>query len=162
MKYPEFNIRKGGAISKRNGLYDDQIRMILRKVQNFGGIYPKDVLPELKKNYWYIVNMDDHTGTGTHYVCLKNTKPMLYFDPLIGGYPPIEVLKKAEQGIHYVDAEIQPVESTACGWYCCGLILFDNKGNSLSNLVEYANMFKNNNISNDIILNEILKNEGVI
>ena len=67
-----------------------------------------------------------------------------------------------KKGIYYVDAEIQPIESTACGWYCCGLILFDNKGSSVSNLVKYANMFSNNNIMNDIILKEILKKEGVI
>ena len=162
MKYPTFKIRTGGAISRNNGLYDDQLRMILKNVPNFGGIYPKDVLPELKKNYWYILNMDNHTGNGTHYVCLKNTTPMLYFDPLIGGDPPIEVLQKGRNGIYHINAEIQPVESTACGWYCCGLLLFDKTGSSVANLVKYANMFSNNNINNDIILQKILKKEGVI
>ena len=160
---PHFKIRKGGAISRGNGLYDTQIINMLKNYKKFGGVYPKDVLPKtLKKDYWYVANMDNHTGQGTHYVAFKNSSPMIYFDPLIGGDPPIEIMTKAKDGILYYDKEVQPVLSTACGWYSTACILSDKKGNSVENFKRFMNSFSNNNINNDIILKKILHNEGVI
>jgi hypothetical protein len=49
----------------------------------FGGVYSKDQMSELKRDKFYIINLQDHDeGNGTHWTVLYYNKPLdsIYFD----------------------------------------------------------------------------------
>ena len=151
----------GKGISRGNGLTDLQIKHLLHGCKIFAGCYMKNELPDiLKSDMWYIMNMDNAPNSGTHWICFKTCSPFIYFDPLIGGDPPLEVLEKARKfGIYYDMKEIQNVNSTGCGWFCVGCILHDSKSkdNSYKSFKKFTHMFSNNNNINDRILGHMLK-----
>ena len=67
-------------------------------IKNFRGIYSRDGLPRKIRKECGIINLDDITGAGTHWVCHRNLdsvlgKPVVeYFDPF-GLIMPNEALK---------------------------------------------------------------------
>ena len=155
------NALQGGAAklipnSNKNGLDTQDLRVLLHGCKKFGGTYSKDQIPKrLKKNFWYILNMEDHDGVngGTHWVCFKNSNPLEYYDSF-GFPPPQEVLQRAKNDVLYNDREIQDIKSTACGWFCVACILCDT---GPGHFVRFVNMFSNNTKHNDSILKQILK-----
>ncbi len=79
----------------------------------------------MRKNKFYIINLDEASGTGNHWVCLsthmsKDRDPY-YFDSF-GQPPPTKVhifvsnLKPKQLG--YWDKQLQSLGSQICGWYC--------------------------------------------
>ena len=90
----------------------------------FGGVYSKDKLPLLKPNTFYIINLEDHNkGPGTHWTAFYyNTWKSIYFDPF-GFVAPIVVQNKIKPYI-YNDDEIQNIDTSSCGFYCIGFIIF--------------------------------------
>ena len=151
-------------ISTKNGLTDIQLKNILKNDKKFSGVYMKDQIPnDLQPDKWYIINTQSSTdGDGLHWTCFKNSKPMLYFDPIIGGYAPVEVLEKAKNGINYKNIEIQNEKSTACGWYCVACILSDKgSGNTLTHFKRFISHFSKNTKLNDRILYNLLQNLGI-
>ena len=159
-----FNIiREGGSLSKCNGLSSDEINMMLKGCPNFHGIYCKDELPSMLKPGWYIINMQDsRDGNGTHWVCFKTGKPLIYFDSF-GIQPPIEVLRKAGGDILFNQLQIQDIDSTACGWFCIACIKSDS--DLMPNVHHFRRFqlkFSKNTKMNDINLGKILREEGII
>ena len=152
-------IKQGGteSLSQRNGITDTKIKHILGKKLN--GIFMKDEIPMILKNGWYIFNMDDSTDprNGTHWVAFKRKKNNdFYFDP-IGIIPPIEILEKCKKCI-YNTKQIQDKDSTACGWFCIAIILWDYRW---GNINEFINSFSDIPKKNDKILFKILECLGV-
>ena len=50
-------------------------------VKHFRGIYSRDGLPKKIKKECGIINLDDITGPGTHWVCYRNIDSVVeYFD----------------------------------------------------------------------------------
>lgn len=96
----------------------------LGKMRYFGGVYTKDELPNIKQNYFYIVNLDSSTGEGTHWVLVYNGFPdeVFYFDPMGEKYAPVAVENKMKQTgkkIVRYDDQIQNITSDSCGEFCC-------------------------------------------
>lgn len=153
-------IKQGGTeqqLSQGNGITDTKIKSILGKKLN--GIFMKDEIPKKLKNGWYIFNMDDSTDprNGTHWVAFKRKKNNdFYFDP-IGIIPPLEVLAECKECI-YNTKQIQDRNSTACGWFCIAVILWDKKW---GNINRFVNCFSDNPKKNDLILFKILECLGV-
>lgn len=113
---------------------------------------------EINENGFYIINLDNSDGEGTHWTGLyfKNS-PMtsLYFDSF-GFVPPLEVEEKIKPYI-YNDKDIQDYNSKACGWYCLAFIKFLNdKNDKKVAFKEFLNLFKNNAKENDDILKKYL------
>ena len=51
-------------------------------IKNFRGIYSRDGLPKKIRKECGIINLDDMTGPGTHWVCYRNIDNLVeYFDP---------------------------------------------------------------------------------
>ena len=154
----------GGAPSRGNGLTDSELVRLLRHDKKFvGKVYMKDELPAvLEKNKWYIINMENsYDGDGTHWVCFKTPlrkEPMIYFDPLIGGDPPIEVLEHARKtGVVFKMMEVENVNSTACGWYCVACILSDKgAGSPLIHFKRFMAHFSKDTERNELILHNLL------
>ena len=66
-------------------------------IKYFRGVFSKDMLPkQIKNRECGIINLNDHIGAGTHWVCYRNIDRFWeYFDSF--GLPmPIEVKKRYE------------------------------------------------------------------
>jgi len=153
------SVSTGRGFNKENSLSDKQIIEILHKNgKNINGILSKDLLPHQLKNGWYIINLQSSSdGNGTHWTCFKyyDDKPLFYMDSM-GFEPPVEVEKHTKNNILFSSKQIQDYDSTACGYFCIGLILSDNGSNIMNNFTNYINRFSSNTIFNDEILKNLL------
>ena len=107
---------------KENELSDVKIEEILdkMKVYDFNGIYARDELTkeDMEKGF-YIFNLDDSEGAGTHWVAVyyDDVFPSIYFDSY-DFVPPIEIESLITPYI-YNKKVIQDLNSSSCG-YCWG------------------------------------------
>jgi hypothetical protein len=90
------------------------------------------------KYVYYIVNLDDSNGNGTHWVAIVYFKNyILYFDSY-GVLPPIEIINNAKSKVLYYNGFIiQHEYSVLCGWYCIYFIYFiqNNKTNPIEKVL---------------------------
>jgi hypothetical protein len=125
---------------------------------HFGGVYSKDQLPELIKDKFYIVNLQDHDeGGGTHWTCFYYNYPStsIYFDSY-GFIAPRDVQKRISPYV-FNNKEIQDYNSSACGWYCIAFIKFlHDKTDKEEMFKTFLKLFKLETIKNDKILQEML------
>ena len=125
----------------------------------FCGVYSRDNLPNKTKDGAYVINQDEHSDIGTHWITLyvKNND-ITYFDSLGVEHIPKEIKafiknRKFKTNIF----RIQAYDSIMCGYFCIEFIDFMFKGKSLT---EYTNLFSPNDfLKNDnTILNYFMKN----
>ena len=83
-------------------------------IKNFK-VISRDEIKNIKDNNSYIVNLDDTSGPGSHWVGLHFSKKIFYFD-CFGLAPPQELI---ELGIEYVynSTQYQYLYSTTCGYF---------------------------------------------
>lgn len=104
-------------------LTDKDLLIFVRlwKIQNFRGIFSRDTLPRrIRKVESGIINLDDNTGGGTHWVAYrKNGGYIAYFDSFGDLRPPLEVerylLSDGQGVIHFNYKKYQKVNSVNCG-----------------------------------------------
>lgn len=75
---------------------------------------------KLRKNHFYIINLDSETGT--HWTCLSTfEKYPIYFDSYGTVCPPIVHKFVSDIGIKILyiwDYQLQGIKQTFCGWIC--------------------------------------------
>ena len=114
-------------------LFSDEISdIVIRKlkIKGFRGVYMRDELRRLRTPYDYesgIVNLNDHTQGGSHWICYaKIDKDLFYFDSF-GVYPTDEVIRylKSKKDyelnlprIKYNVEVVQHISSHECGALC--------------------------------------------
>ena len=90
----------------------------------FAGVFSRDNIPTLKDKF-YIINLDDQQGPGTHWVIVFNVgESCIYFDSF-GVSPAEEILHKMRQSKKSVVGNIyriQGLSSSNCGFYCIYVI----------------------------------------
>lgn len=119
-------------------------------------ILMRDEMNELKKDGFYIINLDDSNGNGTHWTSLYFHPLNSYYFDSYGFVPPLEVEQKIKPYI-YNDADIQDFNSKACGYYALAFIKFlYDKINKEVAFKEFLRQFKNNTKENDNILQKYL------
>lgn len=119
-------------------------------------ILMRDEMNELDKDGFYIINLDNSNGNGTHWTSLFYHPLNSYYFDSYGFVPPLEVEKKIKPYI-YNDADIQDFNSEACGYYALAFIKFLNdKSNKEVAFKEFLRLFKNNTKENDDILKKYL------
>ena len=129
-------------------------------INNFNGIYSKDLLPADLKLGWYIINLENHDeGNGTHWTCFKitNDKINIYFDSF-NFVAPTLVEEKIKPYV-YNDKQIQDINSSACGFYCIACINYVEIHNVVGDCLafkDFINVFSKNQDYNDIILKRYL------
>ena len=101
----------------------------------------------------YVINLDEHKDTGTHWVALFcKKKEIVYFDSFGVEHIPKEIKKFI--GNRNIEANIfrvQANDSVMCGYFCFGFIDFMLADKSLTG---YTNLFSPNdfNKNHSIIL----------
>ena len=133
----------------------------IQKYQNetrFNGVYSRDNLPKIKDGA-YIINLDDYSDIGTHWVAFYvHNDDITFFESFGIEHIPKEIeafinSKKIKTNIF----RIQAYDSIMCGYFCIGFIDFMLAGKTLT---EYTNLFSPNNFkkNDDIILNYFMSN----
>ena len=118
----------------------------------FTGVYSRDNLPNKIKDGAYVVNLDEYSDIGTHWITLYvNNKTVTYFDSFGIEHIPKEVKKfTGNRNVISNIYRIQNYDSVMCGYFCIGFIDCMFKGESLT---DYTNLFSPNNFK---------KNDGII
>ncbi len=99
-----------------------QIDQFCASLPHYGGCFAKDQMPKKMEDLFYIINMQDSTGGGTHWVLLYNCNPhaVVYFDSY--GQPPPKSIQAYMDRTHKFQQvnqqEIQQLNSDWCGYYC--------------------------------------------
>ena len=108
------------------------------------GVYSRDNLPNKIKDGAYVINLDEHSDIGTHWVALYvKSNDITYFDSLGVEHIPKEIIKFiSRKNVIANIFRIQAYDSIMCGYFCIGFINFMFKVKSLT---EYTNLFPPNN-----------------
>ena len=125
--------------------------------------FPRDNLPERSfteiKDGVYIINLDECSDIGTHWVALHvNNNNVTYFNSFGVEHIPKEIKTFINnKNIKTNIFRIQAYDSVMCGYFCIGFIDFMFKGRTLT---EYTNLFWPNNFeTNDDIILSYFENE---
>ena len=112
------NIQVEKNVLPNKPLSSFEIEDAVKKIglKNFRGIFLRDTLPKKpKRNECAIVNLDDTSGDGTHWVAwFKRGDKKWYFDSF--GLPsPTELNDYLDGDIFYPTEQIQPRQEVFCG-----------------------------------------------
>ena len=133
--------------------------MYYQNKPRFNGVYSRDNVSDKIKDGAYVINLDEHSDIGTHWIALYvNTKTVTYFGSFGVGHIPKEIKKIINnKNIIANIFRIQAYDSIMCRYFCIGFIDFMFKGNSLT---DFTNLFPPSNFTkrDDIILNYFLTN----
>ena len=123
----------------------------------FIGVYSRNNLPDKIKEGAHVVNLDQYSDIGTHWIALYvNNNTVKYFDSFGIGHISKEVKKFVyNKNIIANIFRIQAYDSVICGYFCIGFINYMFMAESLT---DYTNLFSPNNFkkNDDIILNYFL------
>ena len=133
----------------------------------FNGVYSRDNLPNKIKDGTYVINLDEYSDIGTHWITLYlNNNDIIYFDSF--GVEHITKEIKAfinrpsssafqNRNIKTNIFRTQAYDSIMHGYFCIGFINFMFRGKSLA---EYTNLFSPNDFkkNDDTILNYFMNN----
>ena len=124
-------------------------------------IYSGDNLSKIKDGV-YIINLDEYSDIGTHWVALWiNNNNATFFDSVGVEHIPKEIIKFIEnRNIKTNIFRIQTYDSIMCGYFCIEFIDFMFKGKSLT---QYTNLFSPNDFkkNDDTILKYFMNNTQI-
>ena len=103
--------------------------MYYQNEPRFNGVYCRDNLPDKIKDGAYVLNLDEYSDIGTHWIALYvNTKTVTYFDSSGVNHIPKEIEKFINnKNIITNIFRIQAYDSVMCGYFCIGFIDFFTK-----------------------------------
>ena len=130
-----------------------QIQKYYQDELKFNGVFSRDNLPNKIKDGAYVINLDEYSDIGTHWVALWVNNNVTYFDSFGVEHIPKEIKTFIKnRNIKTNIFRIQAYDSIMCGYFCIGFINFMFKGRSLT---DYTIIFSPNNFkkNDDIILN---------
>ena len=135
-----------------------EIQAYYQNEPRFIGVYSRDNLPDKIKDGTYVVNLDEYSDIGTHWIALYvNNKTVTYFDSFVVEHIPKEIKKFFNnKNIIANIFRIQAYDSVICRYFYIGFINYMFMGKSLADHTSLfsPNKFKKND---DIILNYFLK-----
>ena len=117
-----------------------EIQTYYQNEPRFIGVYSRDNLPNKIKDGGYVINLDEYSDIGTHWIALYvNNKTVTFGIEHI----PKEVKKFiSNRNIISNIYKTQNYDSFMCGYFCIGFIDYMFKGRSLTN---YTKLFSRNN-----------------
>ena len=105
----------------------------------FRGVISRDQIVLIDRLGYYIVNLNDSTQPGSHWVVInvKSRGPLEYFDSF-GLNAPHEVVELSERmGLNYLynSTQYQDLNSVLCGYWCLYFVNESRKGRSYYEIV---------------------------
>ena len=132
------NISVGNLVLSNKPLSNIELLEAARKLKipNFRGVSLRDILPKKpKKKECGILNLDDTTGSGTHWVAwYKNGTEKKYFDSY-GLQPPNELVDYLHSPILYNTERVQPYDQVFCGHLCLYVLKQLGGGQHLQDII---------------------------
>ena len=121
-----------------------EIQRYYKNEPRFNGVYSRDSLPDKIKDEAYVINLDEYSDIGTHWIALYAlNNNVTYFDSFGVEHIPKEVKNFINKSTVITNIfRIQPYDSIMCGYFCRGFIDFMLKGKTL---IDFANLFSPNN-----------------
>ena len=118
------------------------IQKYYKNEPRFNGAYSRDNLPKTKDGA-YLINLEEYSDIGTHWVVLYVHDNVTYFD----SFGVEHSLKEIKIFINNKNIKtnifrIQAYNSVMCGYFCIGFINFMLARKTLT---EFANLFPPNN-----------------
>ena len=114
----------------------------------FNDVYPRDNLPKIKDGA-FIINLDEHSDIGTHWIALHIQNNVTYFDSFRVEHIPKEIKTFiGNKNIKTNIFRIQAYDSIMCGYFCIGFIDFMLAGKTLT---DFTNLFSPNNFTKMMI-----------
>ena len=111
---------------KPHPLTNFEIQKYYENESRFNGVFSRDNLPKKIKDGAYVINLDEHKDTGTHWIALFcNRNEIVYFDSFGVEHIPEEI--KEFIGNRNIKANIfriQENNSIMCRYFCIGFIDF--------------------------------------
>ena len=127
-----------------------EIQAYSQNEPRFIDVYSKDNLPYKIKNGAYVINLDEYSDIGTHWIALYvNNKTITYFESFGIEHIPKEVKKFIGNGNIISNIyRIQNYDSIMCGYFSIGFIDYMFQGKRLT---DYTNLFSPNNFKKMMI-----------
>ena len=110
----------------------------------FNVVYSRDNLPDKIKDGAYVINPNEYSDIGTHWVALYvSNNDITYFDSFGVEHIPKETkIFISKKNIKTNIFRIQAYDSIMCGYFCIGFISFMLAGKTL---IDFTNLFSPNN-----------------
>ena len=117
-----------------NLLTNFEIQKYCQNETRFNGVYSRNNLPKKIKDGTYVINRDEYTDVGTHWIALFcNRNEIVYFDSFGVEYVPEEIKEFIEnKNIKANIFRVQANNSVMCGYFCIGFIDFMLAGKKLT------------------------------
>ena len=88
-------------------------------ISNFRGVFLRDKLPKRTEVHECgILNLDDSSGSGTHWVAWYKLKNRQFYFDSYGLPPPTELVRYLKNPVFYNSERIQPDDEVFCGHLC--------------------------------------------
>jgi len=112
---------------------EDAVKKI--DLKNFRGVFLRDTLPKKPKRHECgIMNLEDSSGNGTHWVMWFKNDKKWYFDSF--GLPPPTALNKYLDGdVFYPTEQIQPKQQVFCGHLSLHVLKQMQNGRGLQDII---------------------------
>ena len=108
-------------------------------MKNFQGVYSRDKVKNCTKEGFYVINLDDSYGPGTHWVAMCIKPDIIGYIDSFGLRPPEEVVQLSNVlGFNYIynSSQYQDISSVLCGYYCIYWINESYKGKSYYDVIK--------------------------
>ena len=121
-----------------------EIRKYYQNEPRFNGVYSRDNLQKIKDGA-YIINLDEYSDIGTHWVALYVQNNVTYFDSFKVEHIPEEIRTFISNiNIKTNIFRIQAHDSIMCGYFSVGFTDFMLAGKTLT---KFTNLFSPNNLT---------------
>ena len=121
-------------------LINFEIQKYYQNEPRFNGVFSRDNLPKQIKDGAYVINLDEHKDTGTHWIALFcNRNEIVYFDSFGVEHVPEEIKEFiGNKNIKTNIFRVQANNSVMCGYFCIGFMDFMLAGKTLT---DFTNTF---------------------
>ena len=148
-------------------MLENQLNEKLKNVKNYLGSYAIDEVKNIEvKSFpsFIVINLDQRTGPGNHWIALAIYSKTIYLCDSLGGIMPDNSFPKqllnflytlCFQKTLYITKRLQPLLSEFCGEYC---IIFIRELSKANSFCDFLDLFSSNYLQNDQIVRFLVGN----
>ena len=116
-----------------------EIQKYYQNEPRFNRVYSRDNMLDKIKDGAYVMNLDEYSDIGTHWIVLYALNNVTYFDSFGAEHIPKEIKKfVGNKNIKPTIFRIQAYDSVMCGYFCIRFINFIPKRKSIT---DFTNLF---------------------